>query len=194
MCRPRRRLHLGEAQVTFCLLQDRKREAILSRRTLTDRLWAIIEPLVPGKRGHRGRSGADNRWFGDAVLWLARGATLWRDVPPERGTWRTVHSRFRRWTLAGVWDSLFKTLKRYAKNLNHLTLPEIKDFNALGGFGWPPRSAPNKRRWPTSGSSKRYDVLRPVLPNAARPRRLQQTCAWHPRRQNAIGSKHDLQR
>ncbi len=22
-------------------------------------------------------------------------------------------------------------LKRYAKNLNHLTLPEIKDFNAL---------------------------------------------------------------
>ena len=23
-------------------------------------------------------------------------------------------------------------LKRYAKNLNHLTLPEIKDFNALG--------------------------------------------------------------
>ncbi|PIE16798.1 MAG: hypothetical protein CSA68_01230 [Rhodobacterales bacterium] len=23
------------------------------------------------------------------------------------------------------------SLKRYAKNLNHLTLPEIKDFNAL---------------------------------------------------------------
>ena len=39
-----------------------------------------------------------------------RGATPWRDLPPELGNWRTVHSRFRRWTLAGVWESLFKEL------------------------------------------------------------------------------------
>ena len=90
--------------MTFCLIQDQKREAILSRRTLTDRQWAIIEPLVPGKDGDRGRTGADNRLFLDAILWLARGATPWRDLPPELGNWRTVHSRFRRWTLAGVWD------------------------------------------------------------------------------------------
>lgn len=87
-----------------------KTEAILSRRTLTDRQWAAIAPLVPGKEGDRGRSGADNRLFVDAILWLARGATPWRDLPPELGNWRTVHSRFRRWTLSGVWENLFKAL------------------------------------------------------------------------------------
>ena len=79
---------------------------------LTDAQWAIIEPLVPGKAGDRGRTGTDNRLFVDAILWLARGATPWRDLPPELGNWRTVHSRFRRWTLAGVWESLFKALSR----------------------------------------------------------------------------------
>jgi putative transposase len=92
------------------LIQDQKREAILSRRTLTDWQWAIIEPLVPGKEGDRGRTGTDNRLFVDAILWLARGASPWRDLPPELGNWRTVHSRFRRWTIAGVWESLFKAL------------------------------------------------------------------------------------
>lgn len=82
----------------------------MSRRTLTDRQWALIAPLVPGKQGDRGRSGADNRLFLDAVLWLARGASPWRDLPPELGNWRTVYTRFRRWTLMGVWERLFKAL------------------------------------------------------------------------------------
>jgi transposase len=83
----------------------------LSRRTLTDAQWARIEPLVPGKAGDRGRSGADNRLFVDACLWLARGATPWRDLPPEPGHWKSVYTRFRRWSRAGVWDSLFNALK-----------------------------------------------------------------------------------
>ncbi|WP_404947924.1 transposase, partial [Roseovarius sp. TE539] len=81
----RRRLHLGDSQIGSRLIQDQKREAILSRRTLTDRQWAIIGPLVPGKEGDRGRTGADNRLFLDAILWLARGASPWRDLPPELG-------------------------------------------------------------------------------------------------------------
>ncbi|RDD93760.1 IS5/IS1182 family transposase, partial [Paracoccus pantotrophus] len=39
-------------------------------------------PLLPGKAGARGRSGADDRPFTDAILWLARGASPWRDPPP----------------------------------------------------------------------------------------------------------------
>lgn len=85
-------------------------EAILSRPTLTDAQWARIEPLLPGKKGDRGRTGTDNRLFVDAVLWLARTASPWRDLPPELGNWRTVHCRFRRWTMSGVWESLFKAL------------------------------------------------------------------------------------
>ena len=84
----------------------------MSRRTLTDNQWSRIGPLLPGKAGDRGRSGTDNRLFVDAILWLARGASPWRDLPPELGNWRTAHSRFRRWTVAGVWESLFKALSQ----------------------------------------------------------------------------------
>ena len=89
-----------------------KTEAILSRRTLNDAQWARIEPLVPGKKGDRGRTGTDNRLFVDAIPWLARTASPWRDLPPELGNWRTAHCRFRRWTLAGVWESLFNALSQ----------------------------------------------------------------------------------
>ena len=82
----------------------------MSRRTLSDAQWARIENLVPGKSTDRGRSGADNRLFVDAVLWLARSCAPWRDLPPEFGKWYSVHSRFRRWTLSGAWESLFNAL------------------------------------------------------------------------------------
>jgi len=82
----------------------------LSRRTLSNEQWARIEGLVPGKKTDRGRSGADNRLFVDAVLWMARGCAPWRDLPTDFGNWITVYTRFRRWTLSGVWESLFNAL------------------------------------------------------------------------------------
>ena len=85
-------------------------EAILSKRTLRDAQWARIERLVAGKKGDRGRAAVDGRLFLDAILWLARTASPWRDLPPELGSWKTAHCRFRRWALAGVWESLFKVL------------------------------------------------------------------------------------
>lgn len=80
------------------------------RRELTDTQWARIERLVPGKEGDRGRHGADNRLFVDAVLWIARTGAPWRDLPDEFGNWNSVFQRFRRWAKAGRWESLFKEL------------------------------------------------------------------------------------
>lgn len=98
------RLHLGDSQIALRLVRDRKPEATLSGRTLTDRPWAIIGPLVPGKAGDRGWTGNDNRCFVDVMLWFARAATPCRDVPLELGNGRTVHARIRHWTLADVWE------------------------------------------------------------------------------------------
>ena len=55
----------------------------MGRRTLTDAQWARVGHLLPGRKGLPGRSGADTRLFLDAALWQARGATPWRDLPPE---------------------------------------------------------------------------------------------------------------
>jgi len=93
------------------VIQDRNlKEAILIRRQLTDGQWARIADLVPGKKSDSGRTGKDTRLFLDAVLWIARTGSPWRDLPDAFGPWYTVYTRFWRWSRRGVWLSLFNAL------------------------------------------------------------------------------------
>lgn len=80
------------------------------RKVLKDSQWVRIAPLLPGKPGDPGRSAADNRLFVEAVLWIARTGAPWRDLPDAFGLWNSVFKRFRRWTLKGVFESVFKAL------------------------------------------------------------------------------------
>src|SRR6201993_1483130 len=57
--------------------------------------------------GRSRRSGGDNRRFVEAVLWIARTGSPWRDLPPALGHWNSVFTRFRDWAKAGVWKRLF---------------------------------------------------------------------------------------
>lgn len=84
------------------------------RLLLRDDQWVRIEPLLQGKAGDRGRTGADNRLFVEAVLWIARTGVPWRDLPPEFGTWNSVFRRFSRWADKGVWQKIFATLSQDA--------------------------------------------------------------------------------
>ncbi|WP_420093890.1 IS5 family transposase [Comamonas testosteroni] len=77
------------------------------RYVLTDEQWARMSPLCLGKIGDRGRSGSNNRLFLEAVLWVARTGSPWRDLPPEFGKWNTVFKRFRDWVKADVFQKLF---------------------------------------------------------------------------------------
>ena len=79
----------------------------MNRFVLTDAQWAKLEPHCLGKRGDPGRSGADNRRFVEAVLWIARTGSPWRDLPPALGHWNSAFTRFRDWAKAGVWKRLF---------------------------------------------------------------------------------------
>ena len=80
------------------------------RKVLKDSQWTKIAPLLPGKPGDPGRSGADNRLFVEAVLWMARTGVPWRDLPDEFGLWNSVFRRFRRWALKGVFEQVFRVL------------------------------------------------------------------------------------
>ena len=77
---------------------------------LRDDQWERIAPLVPGKVGDPGRSGADNRLFVEAVLWIVRVGAPWRDLPKDFGNWNSVFQRFRRWVRSGVFDQMFEAL------------------------------------------------------------------------------------
>ena len=66
-----------------------------------------MEPLCRGKPGDPGRSGKDNRLFLEAVLWIARTGSPWRDLPIAFGNWNSVYTRFRDWAKADVFKRLF---------------------------------------------------------------------------------------
>ena len=78
---------------------------------LRDDQWERIEPLLQGKAGDRGRRGANNRLFVEAVLWLARTGSPWRDLPNEFGPWNSVYVRFSRWSDKNVWQNIIEVLR-----------------------------------------------------------------------------------
>jgi transposase len=86
----------------------------LARTNLRDDQWERIADILPGKETDPGRTGADNRRFVDAVLWLARAGAPWRDLPPEFGKWNSVYRRFSRWQERGVWERVFEGLTKDA--------------------------------------------------------------------------------
>src|ERR1700694_3479679 len=82
----------------------------MERFVLTDAQWAKMEPHCLGKPTDPGRSGSDNRRFVEAVLWIVRTGSPWRDLPPLFGNWNTVFKRYRDWVKADVFTRLFEML------------------------------------------------------------------------------------
>jgi transposase len=82
----------------------------LDRSVLNDAQWERISPLLPGKAGDPGRTGADNRLFLEAVLWIVRTGSPWRDLPEAFGNWNSAFKRFRRWAINGVFGNIFNSL------------------------------------------------------------------------------------
>ena len=84
------------------------------RRWLRDDQWQRLGSMLPGKAGDPGRTGEDNRLFIEAVLWVARTGSPWRDLPAEFGLWNSVYKRFGRWADNGVWERTFAELAKDA--------------------------------------------------------------------------------
>jgi transposase len=80
------------------------------RHDISERVWAILKPHLPGERGKWGGIAADNRRFINAVLWILRTGAPWRDLPPAYGGWSNTHRRFIRWRDAGRWECLLNAL------------------------------------------------------------------------------------
>ena len=82
----------------------------MTRVILTDAQWSRIEPHCLGKASDPGRTGGDGRLFLEAVLWIARTGSPWRDLPEGFGNWNAVFKRFRYWVKADVFQRIFDAL------------------------------------------------------------------------------------
>jgi transposase len=78
-----------------------------SKYELTAAQWRKIEQLLPGKKGDRGRTAADNRKFVNGVMWVLRSGAHWKHLPAEYGNWKSTHKRFTRWAKVGIWEKIF---------------------------------------------------------------------------------------
>ena len=74
----------------------------MDRKMLRDDQWERIEQLLPGKASDPGCTAKDNRRFVEAVLWIMRTGSPWRDLPAELGHWHRTYVRFARWRDKGV--------------------------------------------------------------------------------------------
>jgi transposase len=85
-----------------------------NRGDLTNEQWERLAPLLPPQKPATGKPAHDHRTILNGILWKVRTGAPWRDLPERYGPWSTVHSRFRRWRLAGIWDRVFAAVQRQA--------------------------------------------------------------------------------
>lgn len=78
------------------------------RHDISDKVWELLAPHLPGKQGSVGRPAEDNRLFINAVFWVLRTGAPWRDLPPGLGNWKHVQRRFCRWRDRGIWEKLLE--------------------------------------------------------------------------------------
>ena len=66
---------------------------------------------MPGQQGVWGGVARDNRLFINAVFWILRTGSPWRDFPSEYGDWKNTHRRFIRWRDKRIWEKLLEQLE-----------------------------------------------------------------------------------
>ena|SRR5688572_20682533 len=82
----------------------------MPRKLLRNDQWERIKELLPGKASDRGVTAKDNRLFVEAVLWIARTGSPWRDLDLALGNWHATYTRFSRWSKTGVWARVIEAV------------------------------------------------------------------------------------
>jgi transposase len=82
----------------------------MARHRLTDEQWECIADVFPAP-ARTGRPPRDRRTVVDAILWILRTGSSWRDLPEEFGPWATVWDLFDKWTSDGTLDEILRRLR-----------------------------------------------------------------------------------
>ncbi|MFC7242662.1 IS5 family transposase [Catellatospora aurea] len=81
--------------------------------SLTDAMWAVLEPLMPVR--DRSRGGRPRRWDDrlilDSILFVLRGGCPWRMIPHDLAPADAAHRWFTAWRKDGTWDRIHDELR-----------------------------------------------------------------------------------
>jgi transposase len=140
------------------------------RLLLSDAAWGRIEAALAGVRSRRGAPPAlGQRGLVEAVLYLARTGTPWRDLPARFGKWQAVYQRFRRWIDRGVWAGLLGALPADLKGVAVVFIDSTVVRAHPHAAGAPrKKGAKTPRRWAAAAAGSRpRSTRRP--PTTVRP-------------------------
>jgi transposase len=87
----------------------------MTKPLVDDKLWELIEPLIPVKARRAknpGRKPLDNRKALTGILFVLKTGIPWEDLPKEMGcgSGMTCWRRLNQWERAGVWLKLHELL------------------------------------------------------------------------------------
>jgi len=82
----------------------------MTRHRLTDEQWDCIADIFPPP-AKTGRPPSNRRMIVDAIMWIMRTGSPWRDLPEEFGAWGTVWDLFDKWNADGTLDEILQRLR-----------------------------------------------------------------------------------
>lgn len=102
------------------------------RFDLTDKEWAVIEPLLPPTR--QGGERSDDRRVLNGIFYALRTGIPWDDMPERYGPHTTVYNRFNRWAKQGIWQTIFKEMQaRFPANFEMIDSTCVHAHRASAG-------------------------------------------------------------
>ena len=82
---------------------------------LTDREWAIIEPLVPAPKPGGRPCRWDRREILNGIYYVVRSGGSWRLLPHDLPPWQTVYHYFRLWRREGTLETIHTRLREQVR-------------------------------------------------------------------------------
>jgi len=99
---------------------------------LSDRQWAVIDPLLP--KNQPGAHRVDDRRVISGIIHMLKVGCRWQDCPAVYGPSTTIYNRFRRWTMKGVWRRLFVALVEFSPDdVQMIDSTSAKAHRSAGG-------------------------------------------------------------
>jgi len=83
----------------------------MKRHEKSEEQWERIRDKLPPERNPQGgRPAKDNRVMLNGIIYWLNTGIPWEDLPERFGPWKSVYTRFRRWSMQGIWEAVFKAL------------------------------------------------------------------------------------
>ena len=79
-------------------------------------LYNRIRRHLPPQKSRRR---VNDRLVISGILWVILTGSAWRQIPEFYGKWKTIYSRFRRWSQSGIWEKIFRIFAKRVKKRNN---------------------------------------------------------------------------